>query len=69
MFLSEAQSGHARTIGSFDDHECYKWQGITFKVDNITMIELSQNKLQGRLDDLILVDVFAKLGSDPLYNS
>ena len=46
----------------FNDHECCEWQGITFKGDNVKILELSQNNLIGRLDDPILVDAFAKLG-------
>mmetsp|Transcript_20560 Transcript_20560/g.44632 ORF Transcript_20560/g.44632 Transcript_20560/m.44632 type:complete len:389 (-) Transcript_20560:114-1280(-) len=46
----------------FNDHECCEWQGITFKGDNVKMLELSQNNLRGCLDDPILVDAFAKLG-------
>jgi hypothetical protein len=46
-----------------DDHDCCEWQGITCKGDdNITVLELSQNNLRGRLDDPILVDAFVKLG-------
>lgn len=46
----------------FNDHECCEWQGITFKGDNVKMLELSQNNLRGRLDDPKLVDAFVKLG-------
>jgi hypothetical protein len=45
-----------------DEHDCCEWQGITCKNNNITVIELSQNNLRGRLDDPILVDAFVKLG-------
>jgi hypothetical protein len=48
-----------------DDHECFEWQGITCSKgtdDRITILDLSQNNLQGRLDDPILIDAFVKLG-------
>ena len=49
-----------------DEHDCSEWQGITCKGNdnnsNITVIELSQNNLRGRLDDPILVDAFVTLG-------
>jgi hypothetical protein len=54
-----------------EDNDYSKWQGITCskgtgddnnKINNITVIELSQNNLRGRLDDPILVDAFVKLG-------
>jgi hypothetical protein len=52
-----------------EDHDYSRWQGITCskptgddKNKNITVIELSQNNLRGRLDDPILVDAFVKLG-------
>ena len=40
-----------------------EWQGITMKEGNVLILELSQNNLQGRLDDPILVEAFAKLGT------
>jgi hypothetical protein len=54
-----------------EDHDCCEWQGITCTGDannnndsnnHITVIELSQNNLRGRLDDPILVDAFLQLG-------
>ena len=48
-----------------DEHDCCDWQGITSSEsddNNITVLELSQNNLRGRLDDPILVDAFVKLG-------
>lgn len=46
-----------------NDHACGEWQGITCtKDDVITVLELSQNNLRGRLDDPILVEAFSKLG-------
>jgi hypothetical protein len=48
-----------------EDHECFEWQGITCSKgtdDGITVLDLSQNNLRGRLDDPILVDAFVKLG-------
>jgi hypothetical protein len=54
-----------------EDNDYSKWQGITCFEEigddkeitkNITVIELSQNNLRGRLDDPILVDAFVKLG-------
>ena len=41
-----------------------EWQGITMKEGNVLILELSQNNLNGRLDDPILVDAFAKLGPE-----
>jgi hypothetical protein len=48
-----------------EDHDCFEWQGITCSNgtgDGITVIDLSENNLRGRLDDPILVDAFVKLG-------
>jgi hypothetical protein len=47
-----------------DDHACCDWQGITTCKgnNNISVLELSQNNLRGRLDDPILIDAFCKLG-------
>jgi hypothetical protein len=52
-----------------DDHDYSEWQGITCSGEggdnnnnNVTVLELSQNNLRGRLDDPILVDAFIKLG-------
>jgi hypothetical protein len=54
-----------------EDNDYSKWQGITCSKGtgddkntskNITVIELSQNNLRGRLDDPILVGAFVKLG-------
>ena len=38
-----------------------EWQGITMKEGNVLILELSQNNLQGRLDDPLLIEAFAKL--------
>jgi hypothetical protein len=48
-----------------EDHDCFEWQGVTCKNgtgDDITVLELSQNNLRGRLDDPILVEAFVTLG-------
>jgi hypothetical protein len=48
-----------------EDHDCFEWQGITCSEgtgDGVTVLDLSQNNLQGRLDDPVLVDAFVKLG-------
>jgi hypothetical protein len=57
-----------------EDNDYSKWQGITCSKgtstsdddksnsNNITVIELSQNNLRGRLDDPILIDAFVMLG-------
>jgi hypothetical protein len=54
-----------------EDNDYSKWQGINCSKgtgddnnnsNNITVIELSQNNLRGRLDDPILIDAFVKLG-------
>jgi hypothetical protein len=58
-----------------EDNDFSKWQGISCSKatsctsgddnsnsNNITVIELSQNNLRGRLDDPILIDAFVKLG-------
>jgi hypothetical protein len=48
-----------------EDHDCFEWQGITCSKgtgDEITVLELSQNNLRGRLDNPILVEAFVKLG-------
>jgi hypothetical protein len=47
-----------------EDHDYFEWQGITCRKgtsDDITVLELSQNNLRGRLDDPILVDAFVTL--------
>jgi hypothetical protein len=48
-----------------EDHDCFEWQGITCSEgtgDGVTVLDLSQNNLRGRLDDPVLVDAFVKLG-------
>jgi hypothetical protein len=48
-----------------EDHECFEWHGITCSKgtdDGVTVLDLSQNNLRGRLDDPFLIDAFVKLG-------
>ena len=49
----------------FNDNPSCEFQGITTfrQGDNVKILELSQNNLKGRLDDPIVIDAFAQLGT------
>ena len=45
-----------------NDATSCEFQGISYQGSNVKILELSQNNLQGKLDDPILVQAFTKLG-------
>ena len=46
----------------YNDATSCEFQGISYQGSNVKILELSQNNLQGKLDDPILVQAFTKLG-------